>query len=118
MKGSLLQQINQISSDVNSGILAPKEEANILLVADDNFHHACKEYAEVVAQGKSVCPERCYCTGEGIKSAKIGKLATFIVHAMDENDIECQQPVKDLSTELVSCRTNAIVDCQMGSSFP
>ena len=114
MKGSLLQQISQITGDFNSGILAPKEEANILLVADSDLHHACKEFAGVVDKPERlVCPEKCYCTGDGIKSAKIGELATFTVHAVDGSDKECQQPVKGLSTELVSCRASTKVDCRM-----
>ena len=113
MKGSLLQQISQITGNFNSGILAPKEEANILLVADSDLHHACKGFAKMVAQEKSVCPEKCYCTGDGIKSAKIGELATFIVHAVDGSDKECQQPVKGLSIELVSCRASTKVECQV-----
>ena len=114
MKGSLLQQISQITDDFNSGILAPQEEANILLVADSDLHHACKVFADVVDQSeKSVCPEKCYCTGDGTKRAKFGELATFMVHAIDRSDKECQQPVKGLSTELVSCKTNTKVDCQV-----
>ena len=114
MKGSLLQQISQITGNFNSGILAPKEEASIFLVADSDLHHACKGFAGVVDQPeKPVCPEKCYCTGDGIKSAKIGELATFIVHAIDRSDKECRQPVKGLSTELFSCRANTKVDCQM-----
>ena len=110
MKGSLLQQIKQLTGDFNSGILAPKEEANILIVGDSDLHHACEVFAEVE---KSACPEKCYCTGHGIKSAKVGELATFIVHAIDENDKECQQPVKGLSTELVSCKANTKAECQV-----
>ena len=114
MKGSLLQQINQITGDFNSEILAPKEEANTVLVADTDLHHACKKFAKVVAQSeKSVFPEKCYCTGDGIKSAKVGELATFTVHTIDESDKECRLPVKDLSTELVSCKANAKVECQV-----
>ena len=113
MKGSLLQQINQITGDFNPGILAPKEEANIVLVGDSDLNHACEKFAEVVVQEKSVCPEKCYCTGDGIKSAEIGKLATFIVHAIDESDKEYRQPVKGLSNELVSCKANTKVECQV-----
>ena len=111
MKGSLLQQIKQLTGDFNPGILAPKEEANILLVADSDLHHACEKFAEVIAH--SVCPEKCYCTGHGIKSAKVEELETFIVHAINENDKEYRLPVKSLSTELVSCKANAKVECQV-----
>ena len=111
MKGSLLQQISQLTGDLNPGILAPKEEANILLVADSDLRRACEKFAEVVTY--SVCPEKCYCTGDGIKGAKIGERATLIVHTIDGSDKECQQPVKGLSTELVSCKANTKVECQV-----
>ena len=110
MKGSLLQQIKQLTGDFNPGILAPKEEANILLVGDSDLNHACEK---LVVQEKPVCPEKCYCTGDGIKSPEIGKLATFIVHAIDESDKEYRLPVKGLSTEVVSCKANTKVECQM-----
>ena len=113
MKGSLLQQINQLTGDLNSDILVPKEEANIVLIADSDLHHACKKFAEVVAQEKSVCPEKCYCTGHGIKSAKVGEPATFIVHVIDGSDKEHRLPVKDPSTEIISCKANKKVECQV-----
>ena len=114
MKGSLLQQIKQLTGDFNPGILAPKEEANILLVADSDLHHACEKFAEVVTHSSvCTCPEKCYCTGHGIKSAKVGELATFTVHTIDVRDKECPQPVKGLSTELVSCKANTKVECQV-----
>ena len=115
MKGSLLQQINQqisqITGDINPVILAPQEEADIFLVADSDLHQG---FAKMVVQSeKSVCREKCYCTGDGIKNAAFREIATFIVHAIDRNDKECQQPVKGLSTELVSCKTNIKVECQV-----
>ena len=113
MKGSLLQQINQLTGDLNSDIPVPKEEANIFLVIDSKLHHACTEFVEVVVQERSVCPEKCYCTGHGIKSAETGKLATFIVHAIDESDKEYRLPVKGLSIEVVSCKDNTKVECQV-----
>ena len=111
MKVSLLQQIKQLTGDFDSGILAPKEEANILLVGDSDLHRVCEVFATVI--GNLACPEKCYCTGDGIKSAKVGELATFIVHAIDGSDKECRLPVKGLSTELVSCKANTKVECQV-----
>ena len=111
MKGSLLQQIKQLTGDFDPGILAPKEEANILLVGDSDLHRACEIFATVI--GNLACPEKCYCTGDGIKSAKVGELATFTIHAIDGSDKEGRLPVKGLSTELVSCKANTKVECQV-----
>ena len=111
MKGSLLRQIKQTTGEFS--ILAPKEKAKIPLDADSDLHRACEIFAGVIGKLDLVCPEKCYCTGDGIKNAKIGELATFIVHAVNGSDKECQQPVKGLSIELVSCRANTKVKCRM-----
>ena len=113
IKGSLLQQIKQLTGDFDPGILAPKEEANILLVGDGDLHRACKIFAKVIGNLDLVCPEKCNCTGDGIKSAKVGELATFTVHTIDKRDKEYRLPVKGFSTEVVSCKANAKVECQV-----
>jgi len=40
----------------------------------------------VVAQ--SVCPEKCYATGDGWKTATVGEEATVTLHARDKNGRE------------------------------
>ena len=102
MKAPLLKQINQITANFNPDTLAPEEEAKILLVADNDLHHACEKFAEVVAQ--TACPDKCYSTGNGLKSATVGETVTVTVHTVDQHGKETPEPVKALAAELVRSR--------------
>ena len=106
MKTPVLKQIGQIAAEFNPDTLAPEQEANIQLVSDDSLDllQACKEFAGVVA--RSVCPEKCYTTGDGLKTATVGEEATVTLHARDKDDRECTEPIQNLSSELV-CSTTA-----------
>ena len=111
MKAPLLKQINQITANFNPDTLAPEEVANIVLVADSDLHHACEKFAEVVAQ--SACPDKCYSTGNGLKSATVGEPMTVTVHAIDQQGKEIHKPVKALTAELVRSRDATRAVCQV-----
>ena len=111
MKAPLLKQINQITANFNPDTLAPEEEANIFLVAESDLHYACEKFAEVVAQ--SVCPDKCYSTGNGLRSATVGQPMTVTVHTIDQQGKETHQPVKALTAELVRSRDATRAECQV-----
>ena len=112
MKAPLLKQINRINTDFNPDTLAPEEEADILLVADSDLRHACEKFAEVVAD-QPAHPDKCYSTGNGLKSAKVEELTTVLVHAVDEDGKETKQPVKGLAAELVRITNATRAECQV-----
>ena len=103
MKAPLLKQINQITATFNPDTLAPEEAADIFLVADNDLQHACEKFAEVVV-AQSVCPDKCYSTGNGLKSATVGEPVTVTVHTVDQHGKETPEPVKALAAELVKSR--------------
>ena len=111
MKAPLLNQINRLKTDFNPDTLAPEEEADILLVADSDLHHACEKFAEVVVDQPD--PDKCYATGNGIKSAKVEELTTVLVHAVDEDGKETKKPVKGLAAELVRITNATRAECQV-----
>ena len=113
MKTPVLKQIEQIAAEFNPNTLAPEQEANIQLVADDSLDllQACKEFAGVVAQ--SACPEKCYTTGHALKTATVGEEATVTLHAMDKDDRECTVPIQNLTAELVCSRDGTTAECQV-----
>ena len=49
-----------------------------------------------------ISPERCYATGKGLEVATVGEQATAILHAVDVDGEECEQPLANTSCELVS----------------
>ena len=112
MKVSMLKQIGQITTDFNPDMLVPEEEADILLVADTNLHDACEKFAVVISQNMAY-PEKCYPTGNGLKSATLGQPTTVIVHTISKSDKECQHPVKGLAAELVNCKDETKIECQV-----
>ena len=112
MKAPLLKQINQITATFNPDTLAPEEEANIFLVADNDLHHACEKFAEVVV-ARSACPDKCYSTGNGLKSATVGEPMIVTVHTVDQHGKETTEPVKALTTELVRSRDATKAECQV-----
>ena len=113
MKTPVLKQIGQIAAEFNPDTLAPEQEANIQLVADDRLDllQACKDFAGVVAQ--SVCPEKCYTTGDGVKTATVGEEAAVTLHARDKDDRECTVPIQNLTAELVCSKDGTTAECQV-----
>ena len=111
MKAPLLKQINQITANFNPDTLAPEEAADIFLVAGNDLHHACEKFAEVVAL--SVCPDKCYSTGNGLKSATVGEPVIVTVHAVDQHGKDTLMPVKALTAELVRSRDATRAECQV-----
>ena len=112
MKTPVLKQIGQIAAEFNPSTLAPEQEANIQLVTDDSLDllQACKEFAGVA---RSVYPEKCYTTGDGLKTATIGEEATVTLHARDKDDRECTVPIQNLTAELVCSKDGTTAECQV-----
>ena len=109
MKAPLLKQINRLNTDFSPDTLAPEEKADILLVADSDLHHACKKFAEVVV----ALPDKCYATGNGLKSATVEELTTVLVQAVDEDGKETKKPIKGLAAELVRITNATRAECQV-----
>ena len=107
--------LKQITAEFNPDTLDPEQEANIRLVVDDSLDllQTCKEFAGVVSQ--SVCPEKCYATGEGLKTATVREEATVTLYARDKDDRECMQPIQNLTAELVCIKNGNSAECQVKS---
>ena len=112
MKAPLLKQINQLNTDFNPDTQAPEEEANILLVADSDLYQACEKFAEVVVD-QPVHPDKCYSTGNGLRSAKVEELTTVLVHAVDKDGKETKKPPEGLAAELVRITNATRAECQV-----
>ena len=116
MKTPVLKQIGQITAEFNPNTPAPEQEANFQLVADDSLDllQACKEFAGVLSlDPKSVCPEKCCTTGDGLKTATVGEEATVTLHARDKDDRECMEPIRNLTAELVCSKDGTTAECQV-----
>ena len=108
MKAPVIKQIQGITTDINPDSLVPQQRANMRLVPDD-AEQICRRYGKVVGGG--IDPTKCYATGDGLKAATIGKEATVTVHTVNTEGRKCQEPVKDLTAELVFCKDGTVAKC-------
>ena len=116
MKAPVIKQIQGITTDINPDSLVPQQRANMRLVPDD-AEQICRKYGKVV--DGEIDPPKCYATGDGLKAATIGKEAVVALHTVNTEGRECQEPVKDLTAELVFCKDGTVAKCgvkQMGKS--
>ena len=111
IKTTVLKQVQQITVEFNPNALVPEQKANMILVTNNvqELHRTCRGFAEVVAQ--SVCPEKCYATGDGLKTATVGEEATVTLHARDKDGRECEEPIQDLTAELVYNKDGTVAKC-------
>ena len=113
VKSTVLKQVQQITAEFNPNTLAPEQKANMLLLTDNvqELHRTCREFAKVIAQ--SVCPEKCYANGDGLKTATVREEATVTLHARDKDGRECEEPILELTAELVYNKDGTTARCQV-----
>ena len=101
MKKPVVKQVEEITAEFKGEVLAPQERADIKFSASTpELTQTCQQFGKVYTH--PVSPERCYATGKGLEVAIVGEQATAILHAMDADDKECEQPLVNTSCELVS----------------
>ena len=101
MKKPVVKQVEEITAEFKAEILAPQERADIRFSASTpELTQTCQQFGQVYSNPAS--PERCYATGKGLEIATVGEQATAILHAMDADGKECEQPLVNTSCELVS----------------
>ena len=115
MKAPVLKHIQQMTAEFKPDTLVPEEEADMLLISDDipDLNRACCEIADVVEGHVAVCDEKSYISGEGMKTATVGEPITVTFHAIDRYGKECRKPVKEITSELVSCTDTTTTKCQV-----
>ena len=101
MKKPVVKQVEEITAEFKVEVLAPQERADIRFSASTpELTQTCQQFGKVYTC--PVPPERCYATGKGLEVATVGEQATAILQAMDADGKECEQPLVNISCELVS----------------
>ena len=101
MKKPVVKQVEEITAEFKTEVLVPQERADIRFSASTpELTQTCQQFGKVYTH--PVSPERCYATGKGLKVATVGEQATAILHAIDADGKECEQPLVNTSCELVS----------------
>ena len=103
MKKTVMKQIKEMIGSFKPDKLAPCEEANLKFVPSPKLAQAYQQFGEVHVG--VVSPEKCYATGEGLVSARVGERATAVVHIVNDNEKACAAPV-ETKCELVLASTD------------
>ena len=91
----------KITAEFKAEDLVPQERADIKFSASTpELTQTCQQFGKVYTH--PVFPERCYATGKGLEVATVGEQATVILHAIDTDGKEYEQPLVNASSELVS----------------
>ena len=113
-KTTVLKQVQQITAKFNPIMMAPEQEADMILVTDDTLglQQACQGVAEVVA-GYSVCSIKSFATGDGLKVSTVREEATVTLHARNKHGKHCEAPVPSLKAQVVHNKHGTTVKCKV-----
>ena len=101
MKKPVVKQVEEITAEFKAEVLVPQERADIRFSASTpELTRTCQQFGRIYSH--PVSPEKCYATGKGLQVATVGEQATAILHAIDTDGKECEQPLINTSCELVS----------------
>ena len=115
MKKTVVNQINEMTDNFKPDILTPRELYDVQCVILSDLASACQQFGEVYLQ--QVSPEKCYATGEGLKVAKFGQIASLLLQIVDNKGQAYNNPVETLVTsELVSEDSAMQIDLSMKKS--
>jgi DNA-binding beta-propeller fold protein YncE len=109
MKKTVVKQMKEMTGNFKPDKLTPCEAADLTFVPSPQLAQACQQFGEVYA-GMVHVPEKCYATGKGLISAKVGERATAVVHIVDDSEKACVAPV-EIKCELASVRVDAKTKC-------
>ena len=102
MKKPVVKQVEEITAEFKAEILVRQERSDIRFSAagTPELTQTCQQFGKVYSC--PAFPEKCYATGKGLEVATIRELATIILHAVEADGKECEQPLVNTSCELVS----------------
>ena len=111
MKKTVMKQMKEMTGNFKPDKLTPCEAADLKFLPSPQLAQACQQFGEVYARMvHDIVPEKCYATGKGLVSAKVGERATAVVHIVDDNEQACVAPV-EIECELVSVLADAKTKC-------
>ena len=101
MKKPVVKQVEEITAEFKAEVLVPQERADIRFSASTpELTQTCQQFGKIYSHPASL--ERCYATGKGLQVATVGEQVTAILHVIDADGKECEQPLVNTSCELVS----------------
>lgn len=110
IKEKVVARVQQLVAEFNPETIQRKPEESLHFSYPD-LTEACKSFGSLATT--SLCPERCYTTGEGTQHALIGVPATFAVHMVDAEDKPYPDPNVPVKAELTAYKDGSAVKCEV-----
>ena len=106
MKTNIVNQVKELTSPFQPGVLKPNEEADMNFSVLQDLIAKCQNYGQIFTPG-SPDPSKCQATGKGLEVAVVGEKSTAIVQAVNFEGKSCVKSINSLQCELVSLITGA-----------
>ena len=115
MKVSVLNKIEQLSTDFDSLILSPKIVADVelMLSGKESLQQACRSFLEIDC-GRSLSAEKSNLTGDGLKNATLREQKTIHFEPISENGHPFRGQF-NLQAKLVHLKSNSTVKCEVNA---
>lgn len=104
MKKPVVNQIEEISTKMNTSLQVPLEKADTNLFIKDTDMQVCSKLGEFYT--KSPCPDRSIVSGKGAATAKLGEKVTVYAELRDKHGFE----IDDTATADVTCELQLCAD--------
>ena len=106
MKMNIVNQVKELTSPFQPGVLEPNEEADMKFSVLQDLIAMCQEYGQIFSPG-SPDPLKCQATGKGLEEAVVGEKSTAVLQAVNFEGKSCVKSISSLQCELVSLITGA-----------
>ena len=105
MEKPVVQQVKGICEEFDPDRLPHLEQADMTFTVRTELLTSCQQFGKIC--NSQVCPEKCYITGQGRKSARVGEQSTVTVHMMDMQGTKYTEslPLSSIFCELVPYST-------------
>ena len=107
MKKPVVERVQQMAKEFQPNHFQLGSE-EVIYFNHEQLLDVCREFGNVALL--PVCPEKCYATGEGLKKAVPGEVATFTLHTVENTFTAGAIPI---TAELASHGDGATVKCQV-----
>ena len=106
MKTTVLKQVKELTTTVQSDVLKPNTKADVIFSASVDITNLCRRFGQVLTPALPD-PSKCYATGKGLEVGIVGQTSTAILPVCNCKGEPCTEPVTSLECKLVSDLTGA-----------
>lgn len=108
MKKSIERDVKEMHSELQTGILKPNVEADMIYTVTPDLSARCLNFGKITTPAK-VIASKCHATGKGLEIGVVGETCTAIMQAVDYRGDPFEEVVEKLHCELLSELTGVTI---------